>query len=276
MGADAARLGGARQRYGRFGYEGCGTSYLYNFVARNRIQGFSATAGQGIEFSPITHEDTEALVFCRELRMRLPIYVERPMDDGGIDVYRSMRSKHNTPYLATRDGKPIGYICCAADGKEIGEMEALDTATIGEIVCAWQARTPERGISFAVPVFDREALRLFCATAENYRITYPSRFKILNFEGVTNAVMRYYSRETRLLDGEWVLCIEGYGNLCLFVRNGAGGCEKTDSKAEITLTSLAASRLLFGPECPIAVADLPPVPRSWLPLPFSWGTLDAI
>ena len=34
MNADAARLGGARQRYERFGYESCGASYLFNFNAK--------------------------------------------------------------------------------------------------------------------------------------------------------------------------------------------------------------------------------------------------
>lgn len=276
IGADAGRLGGARQRYERFGYEGCGSSYLFNFNAKNRTRGFSVTAGQGIEFSPITPKDAAALVFCRSLRMRLPIYVERPMDGGGIDIYRSMCSKNKKPYLATRDGKPVGYVCCSADGKDIGEFDATDTVTKVEMVCAWQAIAPEETVSFSVPVFDCEALRLFCATAENYRVTYPSRFKFRNFEGITNAMMRYHARENGLIDGEWTLGIEGYGSLCLFVRNGVGGCKKTNAVPELTLDSLAASRLLFGPDCPVAVADVPPIPRSWLPLPFSWGALDAI
>jgi hypothetical protein len=78
------------------------------------------------------------------------------------------------------------------------------------------------------------------------------------------------------LAGEWVLGIEGYGNLRLFSDGETAGCEKTDAAPELILGSLAASRLLFGPDYPEAVADVPPVPRSWLPLPFSWGALDAI
>ena len=276
MGADAARLGGARQRYGRFGYEGCGTSYLFTFDAKNRTRGFSETAGKEIVFSPIAHEDTEALAFCRSLRVRLPIYVERPMDGGGIEVYRSMCSKNKKPYLATRDGAPVGYICCGADGKDIGEFDALDTATKGEMICAWQAKVPERIISFSVPVFDREALRMFCATAESYRLTYPSRFKMLCWDRVAGAMMRYHARENRLLDGEWVFEIRGYGKLCLFVREGVGGCEKTKKDASLSFDCLTAARLLFGPTRPEDIADLPPIPRSWLPLPFSWGLLDAI
>ena len=62
MDADAARLGGLRPRYGLFGYEGCGSSYLYNFGTKNRIACFGETAGQGIEFSPIIPDDAEALI----------------------------------------------------------------------------------------------------------------------------------------------------------------------------------------------------------------------
>ena len=275
MGADAGRLGGLRARYGRFGYEGCGWSYLFNFYGRNRVAGFGEDAGKGITFSLIAPDDAEALIFCSELRANSPIYVKRPTANIA-DIYRSMCSRHNRPYLAVRDGKPVGYVCCKEDDKEIEEMAALDVAMLGQIVCAWQAKNPQRGINFAIPAFDKEALRMFCATAESYRITYPSRFKICNFEGITNAMMRYHARENQLLDGQWTLGIEGYGNIRLFVRGGVGGCEKTDDAPDLTLAPRVASRLLFGPDHAAVVADLPPIPRSWLPLPFSWGALDAI
>lgn len=276
IGADVARLGGARQRYGRFGYERCGCSYLFNFCRKNRTVGFGENAGEGIVFSPIAPDDTEALLFCRELRVRLPIYVERSTANGGIDIYRSMCSRHNRPYLATRDGKPIGYLCCTEGDKDIEELDALDTDTLVEMVCAWQARNSERGLNFAIPAFDVEALRRFCATAESYRMTCPGMFRVLNWEKLVNVMMRYRAKNGGLLAGEWVLGIEGYGNLRLFSDGETAGCEKTDAAAELTLDRLRASRLLFGPDCPEAVADVPPIPRSWLPLPFSWGALDAI
>ena len=40
MGADGARLGGARQRYARFGYEPAGSSYQVIFNQNNRIKYF--------------------------------------------------------------------------------------------------------------------------------------------------------------------------------------------------------------------------------------------
>ena len=128
----------------------------------------------------------------------------------------------------------------------------------------------------AIPAFNVEQIRLLCATAESYRVTYPSRFKILNWQGITDATMRLGAKTAPMLDGEFVLEIEGYGTIRLFVRDGKAGCERTDAAPELTLDRLAAARLLFGPTDPISVADLPPIPRSWLPLPFSWSAMDAI
>ena len=274
MDADAARLGGLRPRYGRFGYEGCGSSYLYYFGTKNRISCFGETAGQGIEFSPITPDDAEALIFCAGLRAKLPIYMVRPTDNVP-DIYRSMCSKHNKPYLATRGGEPIGYICCEDDGKNIGEMDAIDTATLGEVVCAWQ-RDKGQGLHFAIPAFDFEALRLFGRSAESYRVTYPTRLKVRHWDKLINAMMRFAAKKRPLIDGEWTLGIEGYGALRLWAKDGNAGCERCENAPELTLDPRTASRLLLGPDAPEAVTDLPPIPRSWLPLPFSWGALDAI
>lgn len=275
IGADAGRLGGLRQRYGHFGYEGCGVSYLFLFGPKNRISCFGEKAGTDIIFTPIDREDTETLAFCRELRMRSPIYVERPSDNDYRDIYLSLCSKCCKPYLATRDGKPVGYLCAADEGKSVHELEAPDVDAFRDIVCGWQAKCG-RDINLAIPAFNVEQIRLLCATAESYRVTYPSRFKILNWQGITDATMRLGAKTAPMLDGEFVLEIEGYGTIRLFVRDGKAGCERTDAAPELTLDRLAAARLLFGPTDPISVADLPPIPRSWLPLPFSWGAMDAI
>ena len=62
MDVDVSRLGGARQRYGRFGYEGCGTEIIFSFEEKNRIRCFG-NAGEDLIFSPIEEADTEALAF---------------------------------------------------------------------------------------------------------------------------------------------------------------------------------------------------------------------
>ena len=275
IGADAGRLGGDRQRYGRFGYEGCGVSYLFNFGPKNRIRCFGESAGADICFTPIIRDDLDALAFCRQLRMKKTVYVERPEDNGYRDVYLSLCSKHSKPYLATRGGKPVGYLCAANEGKTVGEFDALDVQMLADMICGWQASCG-KPLEFAVAAFDVDIVRLFCATAESYRVTYPGRFKILNWQKLADVMMRVRAKTGAMLDGELALGIEGYGCIRLFVRDGVAGCEMTDGAPEITLDRLSAARLLFGPADPISVADLPPIPRSWLPLPFSWGTLDAI
>ena len=84
------------------------------------------------------------------------------------------------------------------------------------------------------------------------------------------------AKSERMLDGEFVVEILDYGKLKLFVDSGRVGCELTDEKAHLALKRLDATRLLLGPAAPVATADLAPIPRSWLPLPMSWNTLDSI
>jgi len=51
IGADGARLGGQRQRYQRFGFEGCGQVYRFSFGADERIRTEGKNLGEGISFS---------------------------------------------------------------------------------------------------------------------------------------------------------------------------------------------------------------------------------
>ena len=121
-----------------------------------------------------------------------------------------------------------------------------------------------------------EEVRVFWSSSSNLRITPATQFKIVNWQKLLNALMRMKSKSEKMLDGELVVEIADYGKLKLFVDGEKVGCELTDEKAQLTLDRLEATRLLLGPSAPIAVADLPPIPRSWLPLPMSWNTLDSI
>ena len=274
MDVDVSRLGGARQRYGRFGYEGCGTEIIFSFEEKNRIRCFG-NAGEDLSFSPIGEADTEALAFCRELRMRETIYVERSPKNNYRDVYLSLRSKQNRPFLVSRNGMPVGYLTATESKKELGELGAPDTQTLRDIICGWQ-RLCGQTVTFSLPPYQTEAVRLFCKTAESFRTTYPTRFRIRNWQKLTDVLLRLAAKTRPLLDGQFILGIEGYGNIRLTVRDGNTSCEKSDEDADLTLDALAAARLLFGPCPPETVADLPPVPGSWLPLPLGWCALDAI
>jgi len=280
LGADAARLGGARQRYGRFGFEAAGTAYHFTFNKNNRTK-FYGDAGQDITFLPIRREDTEILAYCDKLSRTAALYVERSAVEGFRDVYLALCSKHAAPYLALRDGKPIGYLAAKADNQFVGQSvngrHILELRTEAEddyipVVCAWQRHVGTE-ITLSLPPHMPRLVRALCAGAESVSVGSPSRFKIVNFAGITDALMKL---KPHLPAGEVILSVTGYGNLRLFSDGTAAGCEKTGLPAEITLDPCAATRLLFGPLGPETVIPHHPVLSAWLPLPLSWDTLDYV
>ena len=270
--ADAARLGGDRARYGRYGYEGSGIVYHFQLSENNRKKLFS-DCNSDLTFEKINRTDTELLKFCLELNHQRRVYVDRSTEDGLRDVFLAMCSKSCTPYIALSDGKPVGYVSVTDDIKNIYEFAAIDLNSMQDMLCSWQKHCGQ-AIFFSLPPFMPKEISLFIDKCEEYSIRFPSRFKIINWQKVVNAFMKLKAEYDTLPDGELVLGIEGYGNIRLFVENANAGCEKTDREAEVILSAAKATQLLFGPVNPAIVGDTPVFARALFPLPLSWDTLD--
>lgn len=278
IGADAARLGGLRQRYARFDYEPGGFSCKFTLTELNRLKYFKQ-ADCAVTFQRIEREDLEALRFCHELSQKAPIYVERSAADSYRDIYLAMRTKSSVPYLAIKDGAPIGYLCAYADasypnGRNVSELRAMTTKDYVDILCAWQ-KTVGVDITFSLPPHANELLRIFYDACD-YTVASPSRFRIVNFEKITDALMKVLAKTQEIMEGECVLGVKDYGNLRLYARGGEAGCEKTNAAPAVTLDRRAATRLLIGTLPTNAVAPVPAILKAWLPLPMSWDTLDFV
>jgi len=282
-GFDGARLGGLRQRYARFGYEPAGLAYNVNFTENNRIKYFK-DAGKDIEFYEIKRGDTEWLAFCNELSHKSDFYVERSIEDNYRDVYLGLRCKHSTPYVALMGGVPIGYLAAsgneyighAINGHCIWELKYTSVEHFVPMVCAWQRRVG-KNISFKLAPYMQQELRVITPGAESISILPPSRFKILNYDKVADALLKLKYAKQSLLHGEIVVGIEEYGNIRLYVDENGAGCERTDKVPEFILDRLTATRVLFG-HMP-AYASIPvtnSLVSDWLPLPLCWCTLDYV
>lgn len=79
-----------------------------------------------------------------------------------------------------------------------------------------------------------------------------------------------------LPEGEFILAIEGYGTVRIFVEKGKTGCERTDKEPHLTLDRMQAARFLFGPLAPEYTAKTDDLPAGWLPLPLSWNGQDRV
>ena len=284
MGVDGARLGGERQRYARFGYEPAGCSYNIIFNEKNRLKCFQ-DVGKDISFRVIEKDDVEALEFCYQLIRQSAIYVERSSEENYRDVYLALCSLNATPYLAHEKGRPIGYLSVVADnhlsesfvkGRHICELRYDGLNNFIPIICAWQ-RYVESDITFKLAPHMLDELQLMVSCAEDLSMTSPSRFKIINYEKIADAFLKLKTSKEPLQTGEIILGIKDYGKIRLYVEEERVGCVKTERTPDIVLDKSEATRLLFGhmPVC-ATISTANSLCKDWLPLPFSWNTLDYV
>jgi hypothetical protein len=181
-----------------------------------------------------------------------------------------------------RGGAPIGYLCASEREAQVGAREwgelitesgAVNEDVRIEIINAWQKKLG-KNISFAIAAHEQKLLSSFGACAEIMTLGIPSHFKILNFERITNALMKLKASYTDMPRGEAALCIKDYGTLLLYNTGTECGCTLTDKSADFTVDKMTAARLLYGPLLPAAFPGAPHNLAAFLPLPLSWNTLD--
>ena len=278
--ADAARLGGARQRYGRFGFEPCGLLHKFTINETNYKKCYGKAPD--VTFRPVELGDTKALKFIKELSERSLMYIKRCDTDGYRDVHLALSSKHARPYIAERGGEPIGYLSAYGDnqfvgfsdyGKHIAEIRANTAEDFYSMAMCWQATV---GTPIDVPVspFMIGELRILSKVAESHTMGSPSHFRFRKFENAADALMRVKAKTSDIPEGEFALEIADYGKICFYNRGGKAGCEKTNIATSIILNKNEAERVIFGTLPTEAICDLPWIARAFLPLPLTWNTND--
>ncbi len=270
MGVDAARLGGQRQRYERYGFEPAGIKHTYRLDRKNIAEKTSA-----ISFTPIESDSTEALSFAIKLQHSESQYVDR---GNTLEFYKTASAWYNKPYLATdKDGKAVGILCTSNDKKEIAELYGLDTNVKYDILKAWIINNELSSVNYVGLGFDNELARLIIRDCAVVSVQHASQFKIMNWERVVNAVLKLKYRTSTPPDGSLSIKITDCGTLLYC----DGRFTMTDlSDADVTLDCLTATRLIFGPLPPETVCIVPnkksSLFNSLFPLPLSWNGQDRV
>ena len=273
-GYDALRLGGQKQRYGRFGFEDCGTIYSALFSEKNRLA-FPEECYGAIALEPLERDSLSDLRYARTLNEKSPCYVERDPSENERDTYLVLYTKYSKAYIAKKNGIPCGYLSAAEDGS-VTELRAEDADAFFAIACAWQR---EIGKSFTLPIapWMKKELAIAARMTESVTTLAPTKMKLLHPERVLDAFMKLKYSLAPMEEGELLLGIEGHGTYRLAAENGRALCEQVmDQEAQLTLSARAATQMLFGPLPASIFADLPPHVLTWLPLPFSWNFLDLV
>ncbi len=271
-GADVSRLGGARQRYQRFGYECCGSSYAFTLNKGNVLRGVEKG---DVAFEKIERENTEYLEIASNLQSSGKFFVERKKDNGYFETYSSMTAWKNVPYLAKQGDKVLGYLCAQENGGNIAEFFAYSATDALQMLCAWQQKV-DKNITFQLQPHEIDKVRLFASVCERVSVISPSQFKIINWEKVISAFMKLKAGYTVMPKGVLTIHVKNYGGLKLCVDEKGIGCERYDGKCEISLSELEATRYIFGTLPPETVISANAVAKTWLPLPLSWNLQDRV
>ncbi len=272
---DVSRLGGLRTRYERYGYEMCGTNYVIRLSERNAAEAYPDNTD--ITFCPIAADDTDTLAFVRQIYNTSAIACDRGDDR---DLFCTLCAWKNKPYLACKNGTPIGYLCASPDGASVAEHGAANAALHTEMLCTWVRNIAAYEIRAELYPWDIPLCRSLMAICETFSAVPATQCKILSWDRFADALLSLKVPETPMIHGRVSLGIEGFGTLCMEVdASGARACRR-DCPADSTLDPLHATRMLFGmmpPElcAPLSAQNLHLL-SAWLPLPFSWNGQDRV
>ncbi len=275
IGADASRLGGARQRYNRYGYEYCGRNYTFSITEMNTKYFFDGK--EKTTFEQIDPKDKTTLGFINSLRKSAPMHVMRSDSNDFSGDFLTLSAYRSLPKIALdKSGNPVGYVAISEDGTVIRDIMAKDTDALKNMIYNLQISIQDT-ITFTLPAYDIESVRYFSSVAQFMQVSPPCHFKIINFDKVTDALLKLKKAYTpNMAEGEKVLEIKDWGNILIYNKSGEAFCEKTVKNANLTLDRLSATRLLFGTFDADYTADCDNFLSSVLPLPLSWNTLDRV
>ena len=216
--------------------------------------------------------DEAFLTFAKEIYHKNKVSVLR--NDNAM-MYRVMTAWKNTPYLVSKNDKPIGYFTLTPDKKTASEVYAQDKEAYFDTVVAISNYV---GGDFSVTLFphDVELVREMNKCAEYMSIQIPSNFNIVNFEKVANAYIKLKSSYTRLAKGSVTVSIKEYGKIKIFANENDCGCEKFDGACDYELTKAEATRFIFGMHPSVSVIEPNLFAKANFPLPLSWNTQNRV
>lgn len=274
-GYDALRLGGQKQRYVRFGFEDAGALYQASFSEKNR-SAVCESAYASVSFERLTENSLSDLIYIRELTSKAPCYVERYPTEGERDVYLVLHSKYSEAYIAKRGGAPIGYLCCADEGKNITELRAQLSEDFTNILAAWQAKMQATVTVPIAPWMQDELFSMSCL-ADCITVQASTKIKLLKPERVIDAFLSLKHKMSPLPSGEFTLKIKDLCAVRLCVDAENAYCKRVEEgSADLALDAPSATKLLFG-NFPVELfGSLPACARAWLPLPLCWNFLDLV
>lgn len=266
-------LGGQRQRYGYFGYENAGTSYLFCFSRRSFGHSLRKIES-GLTVEPLSAGDTDAIRFIDAIYTKAPVISRRPRE-AYFDILCSWR---DTPYLIKEDGRSVGYAVLTRNLDHVSEFGLADSALLPRFIAALFGMSDRDEIVFPVAPYEKEKLDFFTKNASALSVGHLESVLVLDWKKVLTAYLNAKASYETLCDGEITVGIHGRcgdESLRLSVQNNVARVTEFNGDAAFGMDCLAAVRAFFS-NYPSDRTHFPPEVRQWLPLPMFFSSRDTM
>lgn len=270
--ADMAFLGGRRQRYEYFGFTPSGVAACFSFNRDNARHGVKGADLDAYEFDEA--KTAKEAAFFTSLYDRRPARVLRT-EDNFITMLKTCRS---TAVSIRKNGSLFGYAAVNGDGRNINEIELLNTDELPAVLAAYLKAHDLGGVTVGgVFLFETRKLKALDSVCEGMYVPTSESFLINDYAKVTEAFIALKASYTRLYPCDAVIGIEGHGAIRISIGRDGFDVSETDKGADAVLKPIEATRLLFGNSALVGLADgLPPELRANLPLPLFYSRPDFV
>lgn len=262
---DLLVLGGQRQRYGYFGFEGGCAGAAYEISETNVRHALKNVDDSEITFETLEAENAEGVDYAWKLANARKMGGVRPRDT----FLEIMHTWHSPMRLICANKKPIGYVMGGLDGN-ISELELENEGDLFRVLKAFFRLDGMHSFAICASPCEVERAKLLGSIAESVQIVPQERIRVLNWLRVLNATLQLKSEYAELQDGALVLKI-GENTYRLHVQNGKPDVQITDEAPDRVYTELQAIQKLFGVESALFRENKD---YNWLPLPMFFSGAD--
>ncbi|MHB8963560.1 MAG: GNAT family N-acetyltransferase [Saccharofermentanales bacterium] len=276
-GIDYMVLGGQRQRYQYFSFDSAGSNYTFAVTKTNLRHRYGSGRQPAVSLKPLMPGDDASLKKIEGLYTAGSFHTIRPAPH----FYEILTTWVSKPYVAYRGDEFAGYVVFSQDLSVVVEFMAASPELLQELILAAVDLSSKGELSFVLPPFETESIRLLADICESCSISSDSKFTVLNYRSVIEAFLHLKASYTALSDGIFTIGIDGrasYESLRITVAQGRIKVEPIESASyepDISLSHLEAMNLLFAPISPLRnLQRIPPHATQWLPLPLYICNLD--
>ena len=267
QGCEFIALGGQRQRYQHFGFEDAGTKLSMNITMNSLCHVIGKTEHEKYTFTPLNEEGKQAADLAFSLYSAGSFVCERTRED----FLAVLRTWGGIAYSVLQENQPAGYFYL--NSNRAAEFRFTQDADAPAIFSAFLAQQKMDRIQIAVRPFELNRFAGLFAAADSWELVPSCMIRVLDWQAFLSALLQFKASLEPLQEGERTLEIIEEGRFSICVKAGSATVERTDSRPDFSLDSLAAVRLVCPPLSKDLYANHPFL--NWFPLPFDLPEADA-